>query len=102
MHLVSEWGYTHYNLRECSGRNELFYGKVNSLRDCRTLCTTKQHGSCVSFEWWGESNSHPTYGANWCQLSSSCTYELSVAASPSDPADLYVKEGDNYITKILF
>ena len=88
--LASEPGYTFYHLRECSGRNELFLGTVENRAACRTKCDN--NNKCVSFEWWGELNSHPNEGSNYCQISSSCTYDRSVESNSNTYAtDLYVK-----------
>ena len=89
MFLDTEAGYTYYQLRSCTGRNELFTGTVANLGVCRSKCD--DNNQCVSFEWWGESNPHPTIGSRYCQVSSSCTFEFSVESSSYDPADLYVK-----------
>ena len=90
--LDPEPGYQYYKLRSCSGRNELYTGVVASRGECSKKCN--EESTCVSFEWWGNSNPHPNIGENYCQVSSSCTHDESTASSPSDPADLYVK-GDN-------
>ena len=89
MLLVTEAGYTYFQLRSCTGRYELFKGTVANRGVCSSKCD--ENNQCVSFEWWGESNPHPFSGSMYCQVSSSCTYELSVEASSFDPADLYVK-----------
>ena len=90
--IVSERGYTYYKLRGCDGRNELFLGLVGTREVCRSKCDDKTE--CISFEWYGELNPHPTLGQNFCKLSSSCTYDLSVVSLLRDPTDLYVK-GNN-------
>ena len=87
--LVYEPGYTYYKLRECDGRNELYIGSVGSREECSTKCNDKNN--CISFEWWGKSNPHPSKGKNYCQASSSCSYDLSKISSSTD---LFVK-GDN-------
>ena len=73
----------------CTGRNEIFLGNVASLYKCAEICD--QNRQCVSFEWWGIDNPHPLTGSNYCQASSTCTYENSEKSTEYDPADLYVK-----------
>ena len=80
--------YIYYKMRSCEGRNELFQGHVNSLENCREICD--ERSQCISFEWWGVDNSHPSQGSNYCQASSSCTYQYSEEGT-RDPVALYVK-----------
>ena len=86
---VKDIGYHHYTMVSCAGRNELFAGNVAILYNCADICD--QNSQCVSFEWWGVDNPHPQYGSNYCQASSTCTYENSEKSTKYDPADLYVK-----------
>ena len=72
-------GYTFHDNRCChhlADMNELFSGTVANLAECRSKCD--EDDQCLSFEWWGVSNPHPGLGENYCEVSSSCTYELSV------------------------
>ena len=85
----TEPDYLYYRLRGCGGRNEIFLGSVTGRSMCSSKCN--ENSDCVSFEWYGSSNLHPTEGANYCQLSSSCTYDISIQASPTYPSDLFVK-----------
>ena len=83
--------YLQYPLRGCSGRNELFAGHVASVDLCASKCTG--NSKCFSFEWYGNSNKHGEFGANYCQVSSTCTYVLSVLSGYKDPSDFYIKKG---------
>ena len=76
-------------MRNCKNRNELFSGPIENRGECVSKCDNAI--DCVSFEWWGEFNPYKNASANYCKLSSSCTYDLSKASSPPNPADLYVK-----------
>lgn len=69
--------YTYCQFRACKGRNELFTGNVPNRGACKYKCD--DNNQCVSFEWDGSST---------CQLSSSCTYELS---DEYKTWDLYMK-----------
>ena len=80
--------YIYYKRRSCEGRNELFQGHVTSFENCREICD--ESSQCISFEWWGVDNAHLAQGSNYCQASSSCTYEYSEEGT-RDPAALYVK-----------
>ena len=82
-------------MRSCSGRTELFNGTVTNMAQCRKTCDERFR--CVSYEWWDIDNPHPTHGVNFCQASSSCTYENSEESTFSDPTDLYVKGDKNEI-----
>ena len=77
-HIDTEQGYSFYKKRGCSGRNEIFTGRIGSRNGCRRKCDIKMRNknSCVSFEWWGVGNEHPNNGPKYCQISSSCTFEL--------------------------
>ena len=86
---IEDIGYHHYRMRSCTGRNEIFLGNVASLYKCADICD--QNRQCVSIEWWGVDNPHPLTGSNYCQASSTCTYENSEKSTKYDPADLYVK-----------
>ena len=86
---IEDIGYHHYRMRSCTGRNEIFLGNVASLYKCADICD--QNRQCVSIEWWGVDNPHPLTGSNYCQASSTCTYEKSEKSTEYDPADLYVK-----------
>ena len=88
MFLGPESAYIYYPIRGCSGRNELFKGNVANRDACQFKCDNNDN--CVSYEWWGKSNPHSYEGSNYCQLSSSCTYDLSIE-STKYKADLYVK-----------
>ena len=74
-----EPGYVHYANRGCYGRDEIFLGHTNGRTDCRLKCDAVSN--CVSFEWWEQTEE--------CHVSSSCTYEKSVAIDWT-PVDLYV------------
>ena len=87
---IPEPNYTQYQLRKCTGRNELFAGTVANRGECKAKCDDNNH--CVSFEWYDKSHPHLAYGPNYCQLSASCTLELS---SEDWLSDLYIKVEDS-------
>jgi hypothetical protein len=76
-------GYSKYAKEGCSGRNEIYAGSSTGLLDCASKCS--QDPMCVSFEFWP--NGHPKYGHNFCQLSSTCTEQV----TESKACDLYIK-----------
>ena len=88
-HIVTESEYSYHNMRGCSRRNEIFKGTVHSRSQCRRICDGNLE--CLSFEWWGDSNPHPRFGPNYCQVSSSCTYELSNKTIITHKSILYIK-----------
>lgn len=70
----------------CDARNELGTSYV-SLQECAALCTNNP--SCISFE------HRKIPGDNKCQLSSSCTYPLTVQYSASVAQfDFYEKDSN--------
>ena len=89
-------GYTYYRFRGCTGRNELFDGVVNSLSECKFKCD--ESDSCISFEYWGNSNPHWNHGIGYCHASSTCTYELSIyvehESNGGPSCHLFVKNGN--------
>ena len=76
-------------MRGCASRNELFAGTVGSRSQCRRYCD--ENVNCASFEWWGEENIHPSFGPNYCQVSTTCTYEFSTITRVKHQSILYVK-----------
>lgn len=76
-------------MRGCTNRNDIYQGYLPNRGECSSKCN--DINDCISFEWYGDSNPHVQLGVNYCYLSSSCTYNLSMAASSDFPTDLYVK-----------
>lgn len=68
--LVSVKSYTKYPGCGCTLRNEItLTSPYLSESECESQCSSDP--SCVSFEWW---EYHPNHQSNYCQLSSSCSF----------------------------
>ena len=87
-------------MRGCPSRNEIFKGRVHSRGQCRRICD--ENPECVSFEWWGDMNPHPSFGQNYCQVSSSCTYERSNKTRITHKSSLYIKGNAHTMQVVQF
>ena len=90
-------GYKFYHFRGCSGRDEIFSGKLNrsDIDRCKAKCDNNDN--CVSFEYWGESNPHWKLGEGVCHVSSSCIFERSARKEKEGKGpncNLYIKGED--------
>ena len=73
----------------CTGRNELGqFTEAMPLAYCQALCTLDT--ACISFEHFNPNQPESAAARTNCQLSSTCTYDLSVQDSTA-PYGLYVK-----------
>ena len=92
-------GYKFYHFQGCSGRDEIFSGKLNhsDIDRCKAKCDNNVN--CVSFEYWGESNPHWKLGEGVCHVSSSCIFERSARKEKEGNGpncNLYIK-GEKFI-----
>ena len=85
-------GYKFYHAQGCIGRDEIFNGTFDEsdIDECKSICDLDD--TCVSFEYWGETNSDEVYEEGHCQVSSTCTSALSEDSSVTGlTCNLYVK-----------
>ena len=86
-------------MRFCPGRENFFLEKwqkgkgKKEWQKSRSGCSNRCYldPKCTSFYWWDDTNPHPKYGNNYCQLSSYCTLELSIETTSNDKGDLFIK-----------